>query len=236
MDTPPCLLLVEDDPASREFLATALEALPVRLSVATRMAEALLAPPQDLYLIDANLPDGNGVDLLAELQRRAWPVLAIAHTADTSADRHADLLGAGFAQVLVKPLPATELCNAVARLLQLPSITSANSSLPAPAEVSPLWDDVRALAALNGHATHVASLRDLFLDDLGKQMLDIRKGAEAGDPTAIRHILHRLKASCGFVGAARLHAAAIALEEAPLAPKQLEEFLETARLTQESGR
>lgn len=234
MDTPPCLLVVEDDPASQAFLVTALESLPVRVSAAASAAEALAASVQDLYLIDANLPDGSGADLLAELRRRMPAVLALAHTADTAADRRASLLAAGFAAVLTKPLPAAELCHAVAGLLGLPADIPANSGGAAPDDEPPLWDDAGALAALNGHAAHVAKLRGLFLDDLAAQMRNIRSSAEAGDLAAVRHELHRLKASCGFVGALRLRKAAAALEQTLPAPEQLEHFLETARLTHES--
>ena len=56
-------------------------------------------------------------------------------------------------------------------------------------------------------AEHVAALRRLFLDEL--------PGMRAGiaDPATRAGTLHRLRASCGFVGAARLDAAVQALQE-----------------------
>ena len=43
--------------------------------------------------------------------------------------------------------------------------------------------------------------------------------------------LHRLRASCGFVGAARLDAAARALHETPDSPRRLQCFIEAADAT-----
>jgi HPt (histidine-containing phosphotransfer) domain-containing protein len=71
----------------------------------------------------------------------------------------------------------------------------------------PIWDDAAALAALNGNAEHVAALRTLFLDELPGMRTQI---ADAGTRAAT---LHRLRASCGFVGAARLADAVQALQE-----------------------
>ena len=67
---PPRVLLVEDDPVSAAFLRDAATALPARVDVAGSMAEAMeLAAncSHDLYLVDANLPDGRGETLLQQL-------------------------------------------------------------------------------------------------------------------------------------------------------------------------
>ena len=80
----PRLLLVEDDPVSAAFLREAAAALPALVDVAGTVAEALSAASiqcHDLYLIDANLPDGRGETLLQDLRGRAPAAPALAHTA-----------------------------------------------------------------------------------------------------------------------------------------------------------
>lgn len=228
------LLLVEDDPASRVFLAAVLEGLPATVDTAGTLAEALSGDvSQDLWLLDANLPDGSGAELLAELRRRSPAATpALAHTADASPAIRDRLLAAGFAGVLVKPLPAAELLTGVRGVLGLAGAATGDAYAN---EGLPLWDDTAALAALNGHAGNVAALRRLFLDELPKQRAAIVASAAARDAEALHRELHRLKASCGFVGAARLQAVATAFDHALPDVSLLDEFDEIMRLTEQGS-
>ena len=77
-------MLVEDDPVSAAFLREAATALPAEVDVAGSMAEALAcasARHHDLYLFDANLPDGRGETLLRQLREIGLDAPALAHTA-----------------------------------------------------------------------------------------------------------------------------------------------------------
>src|SRR5687768_16302773 len=119
----PRVLLVEDDPASRLFLAGALETMPVAVAVAGSVGDAreCIATQDacDLFLFDANLPDGSGACLLRELRALGHATPALAHTASTDREALDALLAAGFAVVLVKPLPAALLQATVRRWLGL---------------------------------------------------------------------------------------------------------------------
>ncbi|MGH8025947.1 MAG: Hpt domain-containing response regulator, partial [Pseudoxanthomonas sp.] len=230
----PRLLLVEDDSVSRSFMAAALQALPAEVDAADCVRTALTRDGvYDLWLLDANLPDGRGTDLLAELRVRFPATRALAHTADDSPALHAQLLAAGFDEVLVKPLTAVRLQRAVGRLLGLAS----DDPLPVreagngPAAL-PLWDQATALAALNGNQEHVVTLRRMFLDELMRQHDDIRDSLRAGDQETARKVLHQLKASSGFVGAMRLNASAAALEKSLGDAGSLEIFSAAVRDTQ----
>ena len=80
----PRLLLLEDEPTSRMFLTAALADLPVEVDVAGTVAEgrAMAAGGgYTLWLFDANLPDGTGSGLLAQLRADGLGTPAIAHTA-----------------------------------------------------------------------------------------------------------------------------------------------------------
>src|SRR5678816_1058340 len=79
----PRILLVEDDPVSRTFLQAAAEALPAHVDTATTCAEAIHRAGRqtyDLWLIDANLPDGLGSGLLATLRSLSATTPALAQT------------------------------------------------------------------------------------------------------------------------------------------------------------
>lgn len=205
----PRLLLVEDDPVSATFLHDAAAALPAWVDVAANIADAIeMSGPQahDLYLIDANLPDGRGEILLQRLREHGIATPALAHTAARDASIHERLLAAGFIEVLLKPLGVDEFHAALRRHLGMP---------PSACNTPPDWDDGAALAAL-GQQSHVDALRALFLKELPGQRQRIEAAATAGDAAAVRAELHRLAASCGFVGAARLADAVRALQAAPL--------------------
>ena len=87
------------------------------------------------------------------------------------------------------------------------------------------------MAALNGNRDAIAQLRRLFLAELPDQCVRVAAALRCGDIEAARGELHRLKASSGFVGAARLQAAASTLNEFPEDAESLDAFETTARLT-----
>jgi len=209
----PRLLLVEDDPISHAFMLAALQALPAQIDSADSVADALRREDRhDLWLIDANLPDGSGAQLLGGLRRLRARTVALAHTADPSSERRESLLAAGFAAVLVKPLSAAELQATVRR------------HLPAGASATHDWDESAALKALNGNQEHVATLRRLFLDELPGSVGAVEQSFRDGNQEALRAVLHKLRASCGFVGASRLATAAQQLHHAPGSLEALMDF------------
>lgn len=221
----PRLLLVEDDPISSRFLATVLQALPADVDTASDCAAALARDGRyALWLIDANLPDGSGSDLLARLRQRSPATPGIAHTADGSASLHQQLLAAGFAQVLVKPLAAQALQTAVRDALSGNAGETSTAAAAAAAAVTADWDDETALRALHGNAQHVGQLRALFLAELPSVREKIADALHSDDIAGLQAALHRLRASCGFVGAARLAAAVQRLQAAPASPQAREEF------------
>lgn len=216
MQTPlaplPRLLLIEDDLISRGFLQAALESLPAQVDCVDSMHAALECAEHHhhaLWLIDVNLPDGRGSDLLAQLRRRYPDTPALAHTADTSAQLSVQLRADGFADVLIKPLSRQLLLDAVRAVLP---------ATDAAAQVLPTWDEARALSALNGQHAHIKALRDLFMGELPGVRDAIAQALNSDDANQLRQHLHRLQASCGFVGAARLGDAATRLHRQPQDP------------------
>ncbi|PNS08247.1 Hpt domain-containing response regulator [Solilutibacter silvestris] len=214
----PRVLLVEDDPVNAMFLGDALESFPAQVDVAVDCAEAMRmarANAYDAWMIDSNLPDGNGSDLLRRLRtddlvpRRDCP--ALAHTADAAPEIARQLETDGFVAVVRKPSPIEAWHRALAALL---------SDDAAAAD----WDDVAALRALGGRREHVETMRGLFRAELPAQRDFILGALERGDADAARGMLHRLKASCGFVGALALAQAARDLHEQPLSQSARSRF------------
>lgn len=209
---PPRILLVEDDPTTNEFMRLALECLPATVTSAYSQHEALAqAKDFDLCLLDANLPDGCGQDLLERLRARQPQLPALAHTADHSPALHAALCESGFAAVVVKPVSAAALCQAVRGIL-LPEEPLPAAAVRECGNDLPVWDDASALAALGGNSAHLQTLRGLFLQELDTQASAIIAALAGRDWATAHQQLHRLRASTGFVGATRLQAAAQVLD------------------------
>ncbi|KFN49000.1 response regulator transcription factor [Arenimonas composti] len=188
-DAPRRLLLLEDDPTIAAFVMAVLAAPALRIDHAPDLASArtLATPAQALWLFDVRLPDGDAAALLHELRARGLATPALALTADAGSDEVRRLRTAGFAAVLAKPLPASTLRAAVSPWL------------------GEDWDDAAATRAL-GDAGAVATLRRLFLAELPDECRRLRAERHAGDHAAVRARLHRLLASCGYVGAPALQA------------------------------
>ena len=229
----PRLLLVEDDAVTAAFLAQALATLPVRLALASDLAQArsLADGGEALWLFDAHLPDGRGDALLGSLRARGWRVPALALTAEDDPVALAGLQAAGFVAVLRKPIGAAALRQAVRGAMAVPAPARAAApaapaccgaaARPAAGREEPgrmarlAWDDAAALSALGGEPDAVRALRRLFLQELPGQAGTIAAAWSARDEARLREHLHRLKASCAFVGAAGLLDAARALHAAP---------------------
>ena len=198
----PRLLLLEDDAVSAAFLCGALATLPAEVEHVTDLAGARRRADRDqsAWLFDARLPDGHACDLLVELRARGFQVPALALTAEEDPRTLRRLEACGFQQALSKPVSATALLAAVRRTIS---------------DGTMAWDDAAARRALGGDEASVRALRDLFLRELPGQLGLVQEACRRGDAALAREHLHRLKASCGFVGAGRLLAEVRALALKP---------------------
>lgn len=223
----PRLLLVEDDPISRQFLVEALLSLPAAVDAAASIAEACVFAVKSrhaLWLIDAHLPDGDGIECLRRLRAVSPTTAAVAITAETDRALLDRLIAAGFVEVLTKPISVQALQGNVRRMAGLADQAPNIGGTTATASIGklPCWDDTAALAALNGNRASLEALRGLFLAELPDTCRQLETAAANGDGERVRAILHRLKASCAFVGAARLADAVRALSETPLDARRLQ--------------
>lgn len=233
------ILLVEDDPTSRGFLAHVLEGLPASVHVADSVRAALSqvrARAHDLWLFDARLPDGSAASLLQRLREMGLDTPAMAHTAASDTSELEALRGAGFETVLRKPISATALRDAVRsalfRGIHADATAHGSGSVPAtPRRERLLWDDIAALEALNHRRDHVVHLRGLFLDDLPGTAASLSRAWQENAFDRVVDGLHRLRAACAFVGAARLLDAVETWQRDPAQPVAREAFEQALRDT-----
>ncbi len=205
--TLPRVLLVEDDPSIRRFVALALEDLAIELVEAATLAQAraaLSGAAFELVISDLMLPDGNGMTLLQALAgdpaRRAGARL-VAFSAGVSAERRAQLLALGVDEVLAKPVALQALEDCVGRAL---SATAAAPPPPPP----------QVASAVDIYFAGNQALYDEYRAGcLAQFALDLRQGdaaIAAADLPALRRLAHSLKSvllTLGLDDASRLAAA-----------------------------
>jgi CheY-like chemotaxis protein/HPt (histidine-containing phosphotransfer) domain-containing protein len=233
----PAVLLVEDDPTSAAYLAAALEPLGVPVHVAAsgrEAADAVADRVHALWLVDAHLPDCTGIALLGTLHALRPGVPAIAHTASRAPALHRGLVEAGFAEVVVKPVDVARWQAAVRRHLPAGVADAPRGYGPA-ADGDGDWGDPAMVVAVGGVPARVARLRRCFMDELPAQRAQLAAAARARDTAAMRACLHRLAASCAFVGASRLARCVERLRDAPGCPRALEDVRRAMQALEASG-
>jgi two-component system alkaline phosphatase synthesis response regulator PhoP len=121
----PTILIVEDDPASLEFLSKFLEREGHTVLTATDGGKALeLAGGADLVLLDVMLPVINGWEV-AEILRRDWPLLPIIMlTALAGVDDEVKGLELGADDYISKPYDLRELRARIRALLRRAGLES----------------------------------------------------------------------------------------------------------------
>ena len=117
------VLVVDDDPDSREVVREVLEQAGATVSLAASTREALASiaeEPPDVLLSDLGMPEEDGYQLLRSVRALAKDagggVPAAALTAYTQAEDRRAAQDAGFQSYLAKPIDPAELTAAVARL------------------------------------------------------------------------------------------------------------------------
>lgn len=197
------VLVADDDPASRRFLGDGLRALGAHTQECADGLHALAQAREesfDLLLLDCRMPGAGAHEILsalrADAQARSADCLAVATSAELTAEDRQQLLAAGFGDVLLKPCDL----GALRELLALAKASDPHV---------PLLDDRAALVS-SGDAGTVRALRGLLREELAGLYRELDKLAV--EPQHLADRLHRLRSSCGFCGAAALSAHVVRLQ------------------------
>ena len=120
------ILLLEDDAGTATEIVLELGASGHRVTHRASVAAALAAARGDdidLLIVDRQLPDGEGLDLIAQLRAEGWRTPALVLSALGSLDDRVRGLRAGGDDYLPKPFALIELVARVEALLRRPNET-----------------------------------------------------------------------------------------------------------------
>jgi DNA-binding response OmpR family regulator len=232
------VLLIEDDPSIRRFVSMALESLPLRLIEASTLAaarEQLVAGDISLLIVDLMLPDGNGLDFLAELRASPFgksPPRAIVFSAGVTAAMRESAAALGVCCVLDKPVALSRLVAAVSGALApegplraqgAPVQPSASPGAPSVSPHEPAATrspDItkRREAAIQAHFAGQSALFHAFVDtalaQFPRDIASVDAALERADFAAVRREAHNLKSVLRLIGEEAMSAQAEHLEQA----------------------
>lgn len=197
------VMLIEDDEISLYFMTEAISSLPVQLYTCKSFAEAKISLRQhqfDLIISDINLGDGCLFQVAAFFPAHTKKIAVSAEITPTITSQ---LTSIGFHTALSKPMSIAQLQQAIATELNLDTTPSSETAL---------WDTQKALLALGNNLESLNTLKALFKAELPSMLEQINQSYTLGKYSKISDTLHKLKASCGFLGADKLLAECYALD------------------------
>src|SRR6056297_509750 len=223
------LLLVEDNPVNQQVARGLLKRLGIEaVDLADNGAEALKAVATkdfDLILMDIQMPEMDGYEATSKLREREkqtggrrTPIIAL--TAHAMNGDREQCLTRGMDGYVTKPIDARRLIAEIDRTLG--SIPNASHRTPQASaavsmdesELGPIFDRAQLLDRLLGDETLAATIIDLFLEDMPRQISALTNGLKAGDTAAVAQLAHKIRGAAANLTAIYLQQTATAMEAA----------------------
>ncbi len=232
------VLVAEDHPVNRLYIAALLERLGHQGIFATNGLEAVQALRQqdvDLVLMDVHMPVMDGVaasEAIRAMEPPASQVRIVALTADVFADTRERCLRAGINEVITKPVSLPDLTALLARHFGNAEASAATEAAAAPAtppdEAAPREAPLLDAGALR-HVTDLMgpdrapALYAGFFEQAGDAARRMREAMRDADVEEVRRAAHAMKGAALNLGLPALAEAAAGLnnEAATLGPAPL---------------
>jgi two-component system response regulator AtoC len=115
------VLVVDDDPQILKALGECLDSFDYGMKVATNGAEALLKmadPELSLVLLDVNLPDYSGLDILNKIKESNSNLPVIIMTGFISTEAAIDAMKAGAYEFVTKPFNLDKITTLINRVMK----------------------------------------------------------------------------------------------------------------------
>ncbi|MBN2193950.1 MAG: sigma-54-dependent Fis family transcriptional regulator [Polyangiaceae bacterium] len=151
------VLVVDDEPGLRQMLGILLrrhgyDVIAVAGYVAAREAIEQAPQPFPLVLTDLAMPDGSGLDVLADAKRRAPATEVIVITAHSTVENAVEAVRAGAYDFVRKPFETSELVTLVGKALEKHEIVR---------EIRRLRAQIAALPEVVGRSPAMRAVMDL---------------------------------------------------------------------------
>ena len=218
----PPILLVEDVEANRQVAVAILSKAGYQVETAEDGLQGVAAVKErafGLILMDVAMPKMDGMEATRTIRslpgpRGLTPIVAM--TASAFAEDRQRCLDAGMNDYLTKPIVRAKLMQAVQRWL-LPGSTAEPDAPPAhtaPRNGALLDETVLSDLAEAVPSEILPQLITTFVAEVQRRLTGIESAVAASDTGWAREDAHAMKGSAGTLGATRLEAEALAIEQA----------------------
>jgi len=234
------VLLVEDEPTNQRVAQLHLERAGCDVVLCGDGSEALAALDTsqiDLVLMDVQMPVMDGLEATRRIRereagRRRIPIVAL--TANSKRQQVEACLASGMDDVMPKPIDAGRLKAVLDRY-----VPGARAPDGPPRELSAAGSPARTPdislerfhELVSGDAELARGLVATFAESTWQTLADVESGLDRGDLAQVRRAIHTLKGASANIGATRLQAVAVALEDAAhkVDMAEIHRLLEVAR-------
>jgi signal transduction histidine kinase/DNA-binding response OmpR family regulator len=206
-DSPPHVLVVEDDPVNREVLVRQLELLGLAADTANDGAEGWAAWTQRNYaavLADIHMPGMDGYALVrcmrateAERRKDRTPVIAV--TANALKGEEERCLAAGMDAYITKPVNIERLHDTLARWLPQFTRGEAEGQAGTPRSMAAIDRSVSG-SWLDGDSAVAVSILHQFRKATTEAEQDINSAAHVGDLATLAAATHKLNGAARAKG------------------------------------
>jgi len=213
------VLLAEDGPDNRRLVSTVLRkaGAAVRAAENGRLAaDAALAEPFDVILMDMQMPEMDGYDASTLLREKGYAGPIVALTAHALAEDRQRCLDAGCTDYLTKPINRAKLIAAVAHHAGVESRADASEpatpATPATTPAAPSEDEGDMVRSEFAADPDLADVIDVFAGGLAGHVDSMRAALDARQFDELQRESHQLKGAGGSYGYPDLTDAARVLE------------------------
>ncbi|MDA1055074.1 MAG: response regulator [Planctomycetota bacterium] len=198
------ILLAEDSLVNQKVAIGMLQRHGHRVRVANSGREAVQTTKQerfDLVLMDIQMPEMDGIEATATIRSRErstgerLPIIAM--TAHAMKGDREECLAAGMDGYVAKPIRATELFQAIAKVIrERTSDRVAAQDEPNPSAVD--WP--KALEIVQGDRQLLAEITRTFLEECPRLVRELHTALAEQDGTTFRRAAHTLRGSLRYFG------------------------------------
>ena len=220
---PRSILLAEDNDINRMLIASVLSQSGHKVTEAVNGREALRCLQKDRFdvvLMDMQMPVMDGSEATRWIRAMDEPLNAIpilALTADALPEHRELYFGAGVDDILTKPVDWEQLEVAIAKFTRTRGVEDEGNQSMGGATTSnsavPVFDMDRVMAGLGVlPAARAAAMMGMLPDEIHNRLKELNEAVDGDDIESVKMVAHTLKGLAANFGAARLEAAARAVE------------------------
>ncbi|MCC6263183.1 MAG: response regulator [Bryobacterales bacterium] len=215
------ILIAEDHPVNQRVIQGMVEKLGLSADVVSNGLEAVHAACHGSYaaiLMDCQMPDMDGIEatrFIRGTEDRIGRVPIVAVTAFGHEEDRARCFEAGVDEFMVKPIRIEALAQVLAQWAPVAMKPELPHSPAAPDPLDHTRRDLeQAINRLNADLDTelVHEVVALFLEDTRVRIDEMRRLSASADRNQLRNAAHRIKGSCGSLGATTLMNACDRLE------------------------